>query len=563
MSQADSKKQNRKRGPRHRSRERKNVSPLSRSVFLADIFKKPAHQALNDHEQRIITKHLVFIKNYRQVLRLKFNANEDLWVNGAKSPDDRGGCQHLFGKIDRQIIESALNRGQLSQNNSQRLSFLEGAAALVQDVQIWVSYLSCLKETQPERLLKTFEETLTWIDFEQMSLSKLKSLLLFMWEGFSGPTRLTLWLQLMGRKAFSSKIAPIIEAEQEAHQDLFTHTRLFHALLSEDPTFRWNDLTIQKTVQEWLDFEKLRSGTLSRNVRLRLWRLLMKQPSIFAMNDWLWASILKDWTEERFLEGIWIMIRRAMHEGEYGRAQKVLKVIPSSQNSGREAQYLLNVLGKPQIGPFALMDTTIAQEDYRGEAFWLPRRVQVFLNVTSMSEGKKFLSQWDAVKDVRGLCRVVSASGFDQGAFCIAYMHQGLSLPRFLNKEKRLEPDNLLALWLEGLHTVRQLTERGIELNQFSANDWYASFQRHAGQLEMVITELNVANASASNENMSYIKMMNQYFIKYCNDQKKLNCLFNEHQMINDNIHTAAEAVVILESSYLKYIGHMSRGFVL
>ena len=118
-------------------------------------------------------------------------------------------------------------------------------------------------------------------------------------------------------------------------------------------------------------------------------------------------------------------------------------------------------------------------------------------------------------------------------------------------------------MWLDGVHAIQDLTKRGVEMSHFSANDWYATYERHGGHLEMVLTELNLVDVPVSHANMSYLKMMNQYFIKYCSGQKKLACLFEAHELINDNIRTAADAIVILQASYLKYLGHVSRGFVL
>ena len=219
-----------KRRTRHRSRKKTSSKVPTAAVFLGDVFKRPMHESLSEQEQKVVKRHLAFLKAYRQVLRLKLNANEDLWVNGVKKPEDRGGCKHLFGKIDSNTIEAALLRGKLSENNKQRLQFLEGAAALIQDVKIWVSYFQCLKETSPEVLLTAFEQSLTWIDFEQMSESKLKKLLVFLWEGFSGGTRLSLWMQLMGQKAFRAKAHSILEASSELDREMLQHMKTYDAL---------------------------------------------------------------------------------------------------------------------------------------------------------------------------------------------------------------------------------------------------------------------------------------------------------------------------------------------
>ena len=91
-----------------------------------------------------------------------------------------------------------------------------------------MSYFQCLKETSPEVLLTAFEQSLTWIDFEQMSESKLKKLLVFLWEGFSGGTRSPCGCSLWG-KSFS-KAHSILETSSELDREMLQHMKTYDAL---------------------------------------------------------------------------------------------------------------------------------------------------------------------------------------------------------------------------------------------------------------------------------------------------------------------------------------------
>ena len=377
-------------------------------------------------------RHLAFLKAYRQVLRLKLNANEDLWVNGVKKPEDRGGCKHLFGKIDSNTIEAALLRGKLSENNK-AITIPGGGRSVNPGRKIWVSYFQCLKETSPEVLLTAFEQSLTWIDFEQMSESKLKKLLVFLWEGFSGGTRLSLWMQLMGQKAFRAKAHSILEASSELDREMLQHMKTYDALWKKEPTLSWSDPETRAVLDNWLSIEKINRGTLPKVTRLRLWRILLNSASSLMLNhQWLGANA-KGLADNKFTDGLWALSRRALLWSHYDRAALILSQIPSEDRTSQEAQYLLRMLKKPRIGPYALMNEVV-EDSYRGEAFWLTRGLKTFLQVTGMTEGKKILAERKTLTHVDGLSQLIDGGGFEQGAFCITSLVQGQPLPRFLKR---------------------------------------------------------------------------------------------------------------------------------
>ena len=70
----------------------------------------PADDRLTPAEVAEMKQHLAFLRAYKDILRLKLNAAEDLLVNGQREPTDRGVCRHLLAKVDRGAIEGALTR---------------------------------------------------------------------------------------------------------------------------------------------------------------------------------------------------------------------------------------------------------------------------------------------------------------------------------------------------------------------------------------------------------------------------------------------------------------------
>ena len=89
-------------------------------------------------------EHLAFLRRYKEVLRLKLNAAEDLLVNQQREPSDRGVCRHLLGKVDRAVVERAIERDPLRGDAAARARMLAGAVRLTVDVGVLLAYLEAL-----------------------------------------------------------------------------------------------------------------------------------------------------------------------------------------------------------------------------------------------------------------------------------------------------------------------------------------------------------------------------------------------------------------------------------
>src|SRR5690348_5422705 len=104
------------RGTRRRRRRRGardgKPRPAPSIVPEASALRGPGAggDVLAPDEVAEMRQHLGFLRTYKELLRLKLNAAEDLLVNGQREPSDRGVCRHLLGKVDRAVIERALAR---------------------------------------------------------------------------------------------------------------------------------------------------------------------------------------------------------------------------------------------------------------------------------------------------------------------------------------------------------------------------------------------------------------------------------------------------------------------
>ncbi len=201
------------------------------------------HEPLSADEVAEMKEHLVFLRTYKDVLRVRLNAAEDLLVNGRREPTDRGVCHHLLGKIDRAVIEAAIAREPLRSNVEARARMLAGAVRLSADVGVLLGYLETLPQLRSRtEAAHAFGEVVRRIDFESLSANRLGRLLHVLTETFTGHERVQVLFSLLDgepfRRAFDAaagtlppEIAAVFAPLRAVHRRL-----LERSATDEDPT---------------------------------------------------------------------------------------------------------------------------------------------------------------------------------------------------------------------------------------------------------------------------------------------------------------------------------------
>ena len=163
----------------------------------------PAADPLSPAEMEEMKAHLAFIRNYKEVLRLKLNAGEDLLVNGRREATDRGVCRHLLGKIDRAVIEGAVGREPLKSDAAARARMLAGAIRLTADLSVLLAYLETLAHVRSHaEAAQAFGEVVSRIDFESLSATRLGRLLQVLIQTFTDHERVQVLFSLLAQPAF-------------------------------------------------------------------------------------------------------------------------------------------------------------------------------------------------------------------------------------------------------------------------------------------------------------------------------------------------------------------------
>ncbi|MCC6765099.1 MAG: hypothetical protein IT293_10590 [Deltaproteobacteria bacterium] len=179
------------------------AAPLVPSVSRLAAESAVAPEPLGPEEIAEMKEHLVFLREYKDALRLRLNAAEDLLVNGRREPSDRGVCRHLLGKVERGVIEAAIGREPLKSNAAARSRMLAGAIRLTADVGVLLAYLETLAPQRSHaEAAAAFAEVVHRIDFASLSATRLARLLQVLTETFQGQERVQVLFSLLDGDAF-------------------------------------------------------------------------------------------------------------------------------------------------------------------------------------------------------------------------------------------------------------------------------------------------------------------------------------------------------------------------
>jgi len=213
------------RGPRHRRRHRRGhrrdpLAPVTRPRRLnLDL---PVTEPLAPEEQREMCEHLSFMRQFKPHLGLALNATEDLLVNGAQPPADRGVCKHLLSKLDRRAVERALGREAVRTDPGLRARLLAGVVRITPEVGTLLAYLEALTWVTDKRdAAAAFGATIDRIDFTAVSATQMAALLDVINKTFDAHERVQALFGLLASESFSQALGRTLEALPAAVRDTF------------------------------------------------------------------------------------------------------------------------------------------------------------------------------------------------------------------------------------------------------------------------------------------------------------------------------------------------------
>jgi hypothetical protein len=421
-------------------------------------------ERLEPAEVAEMKEHLAFLRRYKDLLRLKLNAAEDLLVNGQREPSERGVCRHLLGKVDRAVIDAAVAREPLRSDPASRARMLAGAIRMTADVGVLLAYLETLGHVRSHaEAAQAFAEVVRRIDFESLSPTRLARLLQVLIDTFVDHERVQVLFSLLVSSAFRRAFDAAAAEFPPVVADAFAPLRAVHRRLLEDaggpepPGLLARGMELLLCAPDPLlrgYTEDLRSGILELALR----------PEVPAGLGDRAAGVLLSSLPHGSRTYARLTLRRAadlLHRHADDRARVVLDELHRAQPGARAAERWLAALGARRLGRVAL-DGGLPERGRLASAFWLDGQRPVWVRTATTPDADRLAAEAALQRDIAlpGIAAVVE-QGVASGIPYVAVSAAGRLLPPDL---AQLEASSAFALAAAAARVLHALALGGAVL---------------------------------------------------------------------------------------------------
>ncbi len=426
--------------------------------------RKPADAELSAEEKVELKQHFAFLARSRKVLRLSFNAAEDLLINGAREPEDRGVCQHLLNKIDRASVNAALAR---IPEPEQRTRFLGGVVRFSRDAAMVILYLESLSATAPKaEAAATLVAALKQLNFAEVSAAQLRRLLELMVALLAATDRPHLVISLLRSPSFRAafdQAADVLPAELAS---LFVPMRaVVGALFAPEPEAPDPEL-LHQGLQHVLAAPTHHLTGFPERARARLLEAALSLPHASESHDGALNALLNTFPKESRLYSQ-MATKRAMQLLQQGRealAQPLLLTLREHHPDYRLPGRWLDALAAPRLGEVTLPEAkAVAVGLNRG--FWVPHQRPVWTFVGPTTEVGAFAAAAARHMELAlpGLVPLFSHGVGAQATPYLVFPQLGQPVRRAL-KELRREPQSATECARSGVEVLIALALAGVAL---------------------------------------------------------------------------------------------------
>jgi len=404
-------------------------------------------------------EHLAYIRTYKDVLRVKLNAQEDLLVNGRREPTDRGVCRHLLGKVDRGVVEHAVAREPLASDAAARARMLAGAIRLTADVGVLLDYLETLAHVRAHaEAAQAFTEVVARIDFESLSAARLARLLQVLTDTFQGHERVQVLFSLLAEGPFQRAFdaaEPTLPAPIAA---IFAPLRAVHRRLHDQAGGAPADL-IARGLEQVLSAPDGLLRAYAEPLRVRMLELTLGPGVPADLADRAAGVLLSSlphearvYTQLALRRGGALLARLADD-----RARGTLEELVRAQPGFQIARRWLAALDAPRLGRVAVTGTPEAGRLTAG--FWLDAQRAVWVRSAPASAAERLGAEaaLQAALALPGVASVVE-HGVAGGSAYVAVAAPGRIL------EDEAEPGRAVALAATLARILRALALAGAVL---------------------------------------------------------------------------------------------------
>lgn len=425
-------------------------------------------------------EHLAFLREYKEALRIKLNAAEDLMVNGRREPTDRGVCRHLLGKIDRNVIDAAIGREPMKSNVAARSRLLAGAIRLTADVGVLLAYLETLAPQRSHaEAARAFSEVVSRIDFESLSPTRLARLLQVLTETFQGQERVQVLFGMLDGDAFRRAFDAAADALPPEVAAVFAPLRAVHRRLRDEP-HDGRETGLAEGLEQVMAVPDAVLRGFPEALRIRLLELALDPAIPTTLADRaagvLLTSLAK--TGRTFTR---LAVRRASqllarHVDDRARAtlEEVKRVAPGFHTTER----WLAALDARRMGRTAVTGD-LPERGRLAQAFWLDGQRPVWIRTAAASDAEALAreAELQAGLALPGVAPVVE-HGVEHGIPYVTVLASGQ--PWSIDDGKPLDAHAALGLAAQVARIARALAVMGVALPDFAPERFCMTNDRSA-----------------------------------------------------------------------------------
>ena len=391
-------------GRRRRPRRRRGgggqpAAPRPPAAIVPEVSRLAAtasgSERLEATEVGEMKDHLVFLRRYKDLLRLKLNAAEDLLVNGQREPSERGVCHHLLAKVDRGVIEAAVQREPLRSDAAARARMLAGAIRLTADVGVLLAYLETLAQVRSHaEAAAAFAEVVRRIDFESVSSTRLARLLQVLIATFVDHERVQVLFSLLGTAPFRRAFDAAAAALPPEVADAFAPLRAVHRRLLEEVGVSDPPALLTRGMEQILAAPDPVLRAYPEELRAGLLVLALRPETPSALADRAAGVLLATLPREGHVYPR-LAVRRAaqlLERHADDRARVVLDDLHRARADVRAAAHWRAALDARRLGRVALAGELPARGRL-APAFWLDGQRSVWLRSAAAPEAERLAAE--------------------------------------------------------------------------------------------------------------------------------------------------------------------------
>lgn len=420
-------------------------------------------------------EHLAFMKRYKALLGLSLNATEDLLVNGARPPSDRGVCKHLLSKVDRKLVERVLAKEAVRADAPLRARLLAGVVRIDADPGLLLFYLEALAALRDKRdAAAAFGLTVDRIDFGALSNAQIGQLLEVVVRTFEGHDRAQALYGLLASASFERAFARALPALPAPLAGVFGPISAAKRVIldGQAATSDAERALARSGAEQLLAEPRAVLASYPEEVRRRL--------AAWAID--LDPSDTRDRVAGELVQGLergapetqrlaLALVDRHIVAGRDDAARKLANEILQAEPTQARAKRRLAALSWPRAGRLALQPGAPPSARFV-RAFWLDRALLVWARSCPPS-AKERLARETALQRAQalpGVAAVVGEGTTDDGSAYVLLATEGRPLDaRQMSRGTRLDA---LTLVTEQARVLRALGLAGVAIEDADPARW-------------------------------------------------------------------------------------------